>query len=167
MMSLLRTSLYRRRDNMTAVQVNVNELFSFDLVFANKVWSFVTSERAPAGRYLPPQSLHGSLGRVALHTAQIAFWNGWEMLDSELEAADELRYLPDQRLTALDRFRGDAVAREAYMFVWSAAFGQLKPPLRSDEIFYAKQIMVQFDEQLDSVDLDAQSWSVRELGEPV
>lgn len=165
-MPLLKTAMYRRGDGNTAVQVDVNGLFSFDLVFVRKTWWFVTSERAPHSRYRPPKELHRTPGRVALNVAQIAFWCGWEVLDEDLVAADELRYLPDMEFTAYERFKSDAVARSAYEFVYRVATDQIQPNLMPGEQYIAKQMVEMFDSQLGSVGLTAHSWSLRELGSP-
>lgn len=165
-MPLLKPALYRRPEGQMAVQVNVNDLFSFDLLFQQKTWWFSTSTRPPVSRYIAPKPLHRSPGRVALHVAQIAFWNGCEVLDDELEAADDLRYLGNGNFTAWDRLRADAVARSAYEFTWRGALGQADLRLASDEIYLSKQLIASFDEELESVDLDARSWSERELGLP-
>lgn len=158
------TSTYRRSDGVVAVQVAAKSLFSFDVAHQNKMWWVLPTERQPASRFVPTKQLHRNPGRVPLHVAQILFWNGWSLLDSEVEPADELHYLPDLEGSAFQRYEGDLLARAAYMYVARQAAGQMVPSPPSDEVFFAKQILVQFDEQLDDFGLTMLSWSESDLG---
>ncbi|MDS0246947.1 hypothetical protein [Microbacterium aurantiacum] len=158
------TSIYRRGDGTVAVQVAAKSLFSFDVAHRKKMWWVLPSERAPFGRFIEPQTLHRNPGRVPLHVAQILFWNGWSLLDSDVEPADELHHLSDVEGTAFQRYEGDLLARAAYMFAARQAAGQVVPSPRPDEIFLAKQMLAQFDEQLGEFGLTMESWAHSDLG---
>ena len=158
------TSTYRRSTGGMAVQVAAKSLFSFDVAHQNKMWWVLQSERPPMSRFVPAKQLHRNPGRVPLHVAQVLFWNGWALLDSEVEPADELHYLPKVEATAFQRYEGDVLARAAYMFIARQAAGQIVPSPQPDEVFYAKQILAQFDEQLDDLGLTMLSWAESDLG---
>lgn len=160
----LLTSTYRRSNGSTAVQVTAKSLFSFDVAHQNKMWRVLQSERPPSSRFVPTKELHRNPGRVPLHVAQVLFWNGWALLDSELEPADELHYLPDLEGTRFQRYEGDLLARSAYMFIARQAAGKIVPSPQPDEVFYAKQILGQFDEQLEEFGLTMLSWAKSDLG---
>lgn len=166
-MPVLSTATYRRSDGNEAVQVAVKELFSFDFIHRQKMWWCLNSEHPPFGRFVAPKQLHRNPGRVPLHVAQVVFWNGWLVLDEELEIADQLHFLPELQRTSFQRYEADVVARAAYMYIWRVALEQMQPRPMGDEILLAKQILEHFNSQLDSLELDAQSWSVSPLGSPL